>query len=263
MCTITGLRPDLVQGGMEVPCIYHFSGNDGDVTKVEKLLQISNPSESLCIKQESDSEHEPKRVKVHVDMDLDEPRHIYYEQSDVWVMCESVTLYAEDRIILSRQEDLNDKHINFGQCLIKMQFLNIHGLKSTLEISKPTNNYAVTECQGPFIQVIHTGNHWIVASNIGGANEVVTVYDSLYKVVDEYTHNLLKRLFKNIKIKVFLLQPQLQTGVHDCGLFALAFCVSLAMGEDLSNVNFNQDMIRKHLEECFDKKHLYTFPTLS
>ena len=45
MCSITGPRQysaDLVQGGMEVPCIYDFCGEDADVGKVEKLLQLSN-----------------------------------------------------------------------------------------------------------------------------------------------------------------------------------------------------------------------------
>ena len=45
-CSITGPRQysaDLVQGGMEVPCIYYFGGEDADVGKVEKLLQLSIP----------------------------------------------------------------------------------------------------------------------------------------------------------------------------------------------------------------------------
>ena len=122
--------------------------------------------------------------------------------------------------------------------------------------------YMDLECQGPFSQVIHTGNHWVVASSIGGAEDEVTVYDSLYKMVEKGTHDLLKQLLKNVKIKVFVLQPQSQAGVHDCGVFTLAFCTSLAMGQDLSDVKFDEDVMREHLESCFDKKHLTTFPKL-
>ena len=262
-CSITGPRQysaDLVQGGMEVPCIYYFRGEDADVGKVEKLLQLSNAPISNE-HHDIESEQEPKRVKV--DVDLDEPqRQDDCAENDVWVTCGDNTLSVEDKSSLRKGDDLNDKHINFGQCLIKRQFPNIHGLKSTLTITKRAYSYLDMECQGPFIQVIHTGNHWVVASNIGGVKDEVTVYDSLYKVVDKGTHDLLKRLFKNVKIKVFLLQPQLQAGIHDCGVFALAFCTSLAMGEDLSDVKFNQDVMRKHLEACCDKKHLSTFPKL-
>ena len=102
----------------------------------------------------------------------------------------------------------------------------------------------------------------MVASSIGGTKDEVTVYDSLYKMVDKGTHDLLKQLLKNVKIKVFVLQLQSQAGVHDCDAFTLAFCISLAMGQDLSDVKFDEDVMREHLESCFDKKHLTTFPKL-
>ena len=69
-CSITGPRQysaDLVQGGMEVPCIYYFCGEDAEV---EKLLQLSNAPISIE-HHDIESEQEPKRVKV--DVDLDEP----------------------------------------------------------------------------------------------------------------------------------------------------------------------------------------------
>ena len=64
-CSITGPRQystDLVQGGMEVPCIFYFHG-DADVGKVEKLLQFSNAPISNEY-HDIESEKEPKRVKV-------------------------------------------------------------------------------------------------------------------------------------------------------------------------------------------------------
>ncbi len=43
---------------------------------------------------------------------------------------------------------------------------------------------------------IHTGNHWVVSSNISGAIDEVTVYDSLNKAVSKSTQDVLKRLLK-------------------------------------------------------------------
>ena len=37
MCEVTGRRQyslDLPQGGMEIPCVYVFNGDEGDITKV-------------------------------------------------------------------------------------------------------------------------------------------------------------------------------------------------------------------------------------
>ena len=101
-----------------------------------------------------------------------------------------------------------------------------------------------------------------MASNIGGAINEVTVYDSLNKAADKFTHDLLKRLLKKVKIQVFFMQPQLQIGIHDCGIFALAFCTSLALGEDLSDVEFDQARMRNHLDDCFEIKYLSSFPKL-
>ena len=52
--------------------------------------------------------------------------------------------------------------------------------------------------------------------------------------------------------------PRVNQGV--CIAVTLAFCTLL--GQDLSDVKFNEDVMRKQLESCFDKKHLTTFPKL-
>ena len=77
--------------------------------------------------------------------------------------------------------------------------------------------------------------------------------------MNKSTHDLLKRLLKKVKIKVFLIQPQLQVGIHDCRLFALAFCTSLALGEDLSDIKFDQARMRNHPEHCFENKYCLLF----
>ena len=146
--------------------------------------------------------------------------------------------------------------------MIKTQCHEICGLKSTLIISKHSYHYPDTNSQSWFLQAVHTANHWVLASNIGGAFNEVTVYDSLNKAVDKSTHDLTKRLLRKVKIKVFLIQPQLQVGIHDYGLFALAFCTSMALGEDLSDNKYDQARMRNHLEHCFENKYLSSFPKL-
>lgn len=91
----------------------------------------------------------------------------------------------------------------------------------------------------------------------------VAVHDSLHNRVDKCTHDLLKCLLNNVHIKVFGIQPQKQEGPHDCGLFSLAFCTSLAAGEDLLKIKFDQKRMRQHLETCFENKHLTSIQVLS
>ena len=59
---------------------------------------------------------------------------------------------------------------------------------------------------------------------------------------------------------------QQQRRLVDCGVFAIAFAVHLALGDDVTRLNFNQGQMRKHLLKCFQEKVMCHFhktrPTL-
>ena len=53
---------------------------------------------------------------------------------------------------------------------------------------------------------------------------------------------------------------QQQFGSCDCGLFAIAFMLHLAIGDDPQHILFEQSQTRSHLLKCFQKKKLEPFP---
>ena len=120
---------------------------------------------------------------------------------------------------------LNDNHINLAQELLRRQFKNLSGLKSTLWLTKlkePVSIHAV--------QVLHMrGNHWILAFTIGCSVGEVNVFDFLYSSIDAATLNVLKQIC-GVHIKVKMTKCPQQTGSRDCGLFAIANCTALAHG---------------------------------
>ena len=61
---------------------------------------------------------------------------------------------------------------------------------------------------------------------------------------------------------VYIPSVQQQTGSSGCGLYAIAFAVHAALGNDVKHLEFNQIRIRKHLLQCFRKKELVPFPTI-
>ena len=63
-------------------------------------------------------------------------------------------------------------------------------------------------------------------------------------------------------IKIFVIRPQLQQGYNDCGLFALAYCIDLANSEDPLDISYDQSLMRHHLQACFEKQELISFPRL-
>uniref|UniRef100_A0A1X7TG99 Ubiquitin-like protease family profile domain-containing protein n=1 Tax=Amphimedon queenslandica TaxID=400682 RepID=A0A1X7TG99_AMPQE len=203
ICTVTGSRRysrDLVQGGLEIPCITTF------ITDSE--IEVNKSNEDYI---------DADTVQTEVDDSGNE--------NTVWIEYDAIRLVLDDRSTILSGGYLNDKHIYFGQNLLRRRFPEINGLKSRLEITKPSYKFEMSDSL--IIQVIHCkDNHWITASNVGCQESKITVYDSLYKAIDQRTYEMLSRLFS---IKTFTIkQPQKQTNGYDCGLFALAFATTLA-----------------------------------
>ena len=55
---------------------------------------------------------------------------------------------------------------------------------------------------------------------------------------------------------------QQQTGGSDCGLFAIAFAVTLVHGQDPACLTFDQAAMRQHLRLCLQRKRLDPFSTV-
>lgn len=94
-------------------------------------------------------------------------------------------------------------------------------------------------------QIIHSrGNHWVVASNIGCHAPKVLVYDSLYSCIDAPTLKLVTALFKKSCVEMGEC-PQ-QDRYTDCGLFAIAVCVHVALANKQQPGPFLQGKMREH-----------------
>lgn len=85
------------------------------------------------------------------------------------------------------------------------------------------------------------------------------LYDSLYTSVDKDTLNLLKKWFGS-NINVQLPPMQIQVGLADCGLFAIAVLVALLFNLNPSKCQFEQALTRQHLINCFELNKFVMFP---
>ena len=114
-----------------------------------------------------------------------------------------------------------------------------------------TNNY---------IQIFHCRScHWITASTIGCQSDTVNIYDSLYKDIDGVTKHKIEEVFDSA-VKFQLPKVQVQEGLTECGLFAIAFAVTLAFGDNPEACIFDQSRMRPHLHACFEKQCISKFP---
>ena len=92
----------------------------------------------------------------------------------LWTNIENIRLKKSDKeIILNADGHLNDKHIMCAQLLIKKQFPNINGLKSTLQQQKE-----IVPLQKQSLQIIHLPGHWVTVSTLNSESEDIVLYDS-------------------------------------------------------------------------------------
>ena len=140
-------------------------------------------------------------------------------------------------------------------------FFNINGLEDIALVRK--GNTIITES----IQILHVnGNHWITISTLDSVNSNcdVTIYDSLHFSLSQDTKMLLATLLKTNKksLVVKFANTHKQAGSDDCGLFAAAYCTSLAHGQNLSAFVYDQFLMRKHLVLCLETKKMQPFPVI-
>ena len=110
------------------------------------------------------------------------------------------------------------------------------------------------------MQIIHSrGNHWIVASSLGCSDNQVNVFDSLYTSVDEDTKSVIFNLFEfEGEPKLNIINIQVQDGVDDCEIFAIAYITALAF--DTEPAQFQQSLMREHILKCFQDRMMVPFP---
>ena len=149
--------------------------------------------------------------------------------------------------------ELNDKHMTYAQMLLHQQFPHIIGLQSTLlQQKKPSCPLE--------LQIIHSrNNHWIVCSTINSLPWQVDIYDTLFKSLDHNTTTVVHNLFGD-ELEANMVPIQKQVGGLDCGPFAIAIATSLAFDVPPQNRQFNQQVMRQHIVDSFQKKCMTVFP---
>ena len=96
----------------------------------------------------------------------------------------------------------------------------------------------------------------IKASTVLSTPGCIDVYN-IFDDVDADTTKMIHELFSNSQIK--LQKVQKQQGSDDCGLFTIAFAVSLARKTDPSKICFIQLLMRAHLINCFQEGQFISF----
>ena len=258
VCTTDRRRfsQDLPQGGLEIPCLITFEGAGKDVQKVRKLVTASLSTTCTSTAKTYTNDGPPSKRRR-----TEEGSHNSSEaavDTNEWVQCGGVVILTNyDRKILATGQKLTDKHINFAQTLLRLQFPKLNGLQSTLYQSRSQS----LTTNGNVLQVLHSrGDHWIVATTIRCNPGEVRVFDSVYATLDDGTYETVQRMFGGrTSYRVTTTNVPKQQGGTDCGVFAIAVCTCIAFGGDPSQMVICQAGMRDHLLKCFEEKLLSLF----
>ena len=169
-------------------------------------------------------------------------------------------LIDSEHIIMG--EELTDTEINLAQQLLKKQFPNLNGFKSTLLQDK---RYALTEKDvRNKVQIIYCKGrrHWVVASTVNSSIGQVKVYDSLFTYPDKEMERVIMNSFQwnSTEVALKFACCHKQKGGADCGLFAIAFATAIAFGKQPGKLKFIQEELRGHLVTCLNKGGMSLFP---
>ena len=143
--------------------------------------------------------------------------------------------------------------------LIKEKFPIVGGLEDTvlgqlLDFPQQNND--------EWVQILHNGvNHWLVAAKNKKKNHV-DIYDSMGSPPNNHVLGCVSSLIRpsSNSFAFQLKSCQLQKNSSDCGIFAIAFAMTLACGESPSFSSYSPSQMRSHLVSCFKKKEIDPFP---
>ena len=160
-------------------------------------------------------------------------------------------------------ERLTDVVITASSILVKEQFPDLDGFQLT-NYSETENRFSPVETDS--IQFHFFNNHWVTSQLV---DEKVIVYDSNFTQAVGIPPTLQKQLkeiyrsqIQEETLRVDIAPVQQQRGVSDCGVFAIAFAISLAYGDQPQTQLYTQSKMRKHLVDCLDSHYFTPFQSL-
>ena len=191
-------------------------------------------------------------------IDLDTVSSQQQQHQSPWAVIGQVMLYESEKDILEGQQWLNGTILSAVQWLLKQQFPQLLGLQDTVHQQRGT----MVLPEGG-VQILHVNDdHWITASRIGCSPADILVYDSGSAKVTSDIQVILTKVVRTTKatLSVKVANTIKQSGHNDCGLFAAAYCTSIAYSQDPAAMVYEQGAMWKHLLECLTNKSMKPFP---
>src|SRR5580765_4860906 len=171
----------------------------------------------------------------------------------------------KDIVLMPTEKDI----IVRGEWLTDMHMEQFHHLVQTYSNYKPVETWRI-QCLDTIqpvpeskkhIQILHSTSHW-VCSYYDTKN--IFIYDLLNnKKLHRHHEQFLRKLFPTYNFEKNPVQfptVQNQANCNDCGVFAIAFAISLLFNIKPEKVRYNHSLMRSHLLKIFESNVIEHFP---
>lgn len=153
-----------------------------------------------------------------------------------------------------------------AQALLQRQNHSLNGLQSVGVFEGGLVGAAVHTPDHPFLQILNTGAHWVCISTLGCRQGHLVVYDSLVTPgtrlsLDTQCQVAWMTFGRHTSLDVQFANVHRMAGNSDCGVFAIAYAVDLACGNDPTACSYDQRSMRPHLLSCLRKGSMVPFPS--
>ncbi|MPC73218.1 hypothetical protein E2C01_067540 [Portunus trituberculatus] len=230
----------------------------------------------------SDQDTDTDTSLMDEDQSSDKSTSKYPEAESTTVLVQPLPLprlnIADRSDILGRRW-LSDDVMDLAQEILQRQFPETRGLYAcgaafTLPPLQPGD-------MSLFLQVVNrsaplhldsmadygrlAGTHWLLLSSYGAKpSGQLTVYDSMYNNLSACTTALVAQL-QELHVPppgAIMRRVQRQNDGYSCGLFALAFAFSIAVGQDPCTVCYDRASMAPHLVKCLEQGVVQPFPSV-
>ena len=185
--------------------------------------------------------------------------------SDTKWWIEELFLMETDRKTITTGVWMNAAIINASQVILKRQF-GKEFCNGFQDVGYGlTMNFSIQE---RFVQILHDNDrhHWLTISNFGSDQpETVQVYDSMFSYSSQCLRAQVACILHTNKpsFKLQFVDVHLQDGSNDCGIFSIAYAVTICYGMQPGRYVFEQTVMRDHLLSCLQLQQFTPFPVRS
>ena len=243
---------------IKIPIEYYSTNNRSNLN-----YESDSAYEYHDLEDHSCNLHSPvTSLECHTEIVSHKPKeidHPYVPSQKMWLKALGLTVH-DHKSLLSETGWLGSSMIWAAQTIMREQFSLNNSFQDTL-YSQRVKSFHRAPLSERNVQIHHTGiAHWVTSAAIDGK---VLLMDSLYlrKVSIQLEEQLTSIYVSNgTEFIINVINVDQQNDSSSCGPYAIAFAYHTAMGDDLSQICFEQQKLRKHIEMCMINRKFSSFP---